>query len=334
MKRRTFVGVSVAAFVAPLTARSQQAKVHKLALVDTGRSADEMAENGHPVFRAFFSELRRLGYVEGINLAVTRWSGAAVDETRYDEFARNVVAARPDIIASNGSRLMLAFKRATTTIPIVMTTVVDPVAWGVVDRLSRPGGNITGFASDAGIEEIGKRVQFLLEAAPDLKTLAYLGTPATWNGPGGAVVREAAQGFGLPVVPRLIEGAVTADAIRQALSGIPGQPRIGMITSAAAEILVHRRLIAETAINSGVAVMAFRADDARAGILMSYASQAEDIFRRAAGYVDRILKGANPGDLPVQLPVAYEFVINQRTAKSLGLALPERLLVFATEVIE
>jgi putative tryptophan/tyrosine transport system substrate-binding protein len=334
MKRRTFLVGAATSLASPLAARAQQPKVHKLAVVDTGRTVAEMTENGHPVFRAFFGELRSLGYVEGANLAVTRWSGSAVDETRYDEFARAVVATKPDLIASNGARLMLSFKRATDTIPIVMTAVTDPVAWGVVDRLSRQGGNITGFARDGGIEEIGKRVQFLLEAAPDLRTMAYFGTPATWDGPGAAIMRDLGQKFSLPVVPALVEGPVTPDAVRRTLLGIQGQPRIAVVTAAAVELLAQRQVIAEAAIAAGLLIIAYDAADARAGILMSYASRSEDLFRRAAGYVNRVFNGANPGDLPVQLPTVYDFAINLNTAKALGLTIPEQLLALATEVIE
>jgi putative tryptophan/tyrosine transport system substrate-binding protein len=334
MRRRAFTAGALALAAAPLAARAQQPKGHRIAVINVGRTVEEMSETGHILFQAFFGELRRLGYAEGGNLAVSRWSGVGLAESRYRELARNIVALAPDVIVANSSRLLLAFKAETQSIPIVMMTAADPVASGLVERLARPGGNITGFASDAAPDEATKRLQLLVDCVPGLRAVAFLATPQTWDSPGAKMLRDAARQLGLTLHAALIEGAVTDQAIKQALSSIADPSHMGIITNQGGEILSQRRAIAEVASALRLPGIGFSPEDARAGLLLSYGPRQEEAYRSAAGYVDRILKGAQPGDLPVQLPTRFTFAVNLKTAKSLGLIIPEPLLVFATEVIE
>jgi putative tryptophan/tyrosine transport system substrate-binding protein len=239
------------------------------------------------------------------------------------------------LIVSNSSRLVLAFRAATAKIPILMLTASDPVAWGLVERLNRPGANITGFAADAGYEETGKRLQFLSEAAPGRRAITYLGALGNWTGPGAAVVRDAAQQTNLELRHAIVEGPVTPESVTRAMASIPDPGRTGLLVANAAEFSALRREIAANALARQLAVIGYYRDEAQAGYLLSYGPQRDDgVGRRAAAYADRILKGANPGGLPVQLPTTFEFIINLKTARALGLTISERLLVFATEVIE
>jgi ABC transporter substrate binding protein len=184
MRRRDFITALGAAATWPLAARAQQpAKMKRIAFVNSSGKVSAISVNGSPNYRAFFEELSRLGYVEGQNLGVERYSGEGRPE-RYAELARDVVNTHPDLILAVGGRLSLDFKMATTTVPIV-TMIVDPIALGLVASIARPGGNITGVAIAAGLEIIGKRMGLLVEAMPKLSTVGYLASRSFWEDPRG-----------------------------------------------------------------------------------------------------------------------------------------------------
>src|SRR5882672_3176818 len=205
MRRRDFITALGAAATWPLAVRAQQpAKMKRIAFVRPAGPVSELSVRGSPYYRAFFEELSRLGYVEGQNLGVERYSGEGRPE-RYAELARDVVNTHPDLILAVGARLSLDFKMATTTIPIV-TVIIDPIALGLVTSIARPGGNITGVTIAGGLELIGKRIGLLVEAVPKLSTVGYLVSRPYWEDPRGAAAREAAKQAGISLKAALLEG--------------------------------------------------------------------------------------------------------------------------------
>jgi putative tryptophan/tyrosine transport system substrate-binding protein len=332
LRRRAFLSGAGASLIATPSARAQQRRVVRLALVSTGTPIEQMTERGEERFQALFRELRSLGHIEGGDLSVTRWSTAGLPEQQWGELAHEIVASAPDIIVAGGQRLLLALKNATSSIPIVFSAA-DPVAGRLVDSLARPGGNLTGFSGDAGPGLSGKRVQFLHELAPAMTRLAYLNTPLG-GASTGEETREAARRFGLEYVPVFIEGSVTEVAVKRVLWELPDPLRVGVMVANGTEFLGLRAVIAATALERRIATAGQGRDLAEAGCLLTYGHDFNEQYRALAGYVDRILKGAKPADLPVQQPREFELVINKRTADALGLKIPEHLLVFATEIIE
>jgi putative tryptophan/tyrosine transport system substrate-binding protein len=335
INRRNFAAGALALAAAPLASRAQTpGRTYRIVVISTGRRVEEISETGHPEYQIFFRELRRLGYVEGANLAVSRWSAVGLPEAQYAEFGRAIVALAPDLIVSAGSRLIVQLKAATKTVPIVMLVATDPSAWGIVERLNRPGGNITGFAGDAGVGEAGKRLQLLTECAPAIRSVGYLGTPGGWSGPLAAALRDAADRMGLPVQPLNIDGPVNGASIRRALAGLAEPGTAGIIAASLGELVGNRHEFANAALELRLPVVSYFREEAQAGILLSYGAQFDDSYRGAAGYVDRILKGTNPAELPVQQPTRFDLTLNLKTAKALGLEIPLTILVQATEVIE
>jgi putative tryptophan/tyrosine transport system substrate-binding protein len=330
---RLGLAVVIALLPAPLAAEAQPTgKVYRIAFVSPSSPVAIMTDHGPAGYKAFFSELRRLGYVEGQNLVVDRRSGEGRTE-HYPDLVRNVVETKPDVICAISSRMVQAFKAATTTIPIVANTG-DPVADGLVASLSRPGGNITGVSSTAGDEIYGKQLQLLHELAPTASRIALLIPRALWNGRLGQVWRTPAQRLGLMLV-----GAPMGDPIQEAeyrqVFGLMGRDRVqAIVVGDNPENFTFRRVIVELATQARLpAIYAYR-ESTEVGGLVSYGADIADLSRRLAGYVDRILKGANPGDLPYQLPTKFELVINLKTAKALGLTIPQSLLLRADQVIE
>jgi putative ABC transport system substrate-binding protein len=237
---------------------------------------------------------------------------------------------QPDIITASSTSVAAALQRETRTIPIVFVTVIDPVASGLVGRLDRPSGNITGFA-DNETPLGGKLVELLLEIAPGLKRVAIMFNPDTASSLYLPSFEAAARS--LKVVP--IIAPVHSDAeIEMAIIGLGREPLGGLIVMGDIFNYVHRAPIISAAARNNVPAIYYYSDFARDGGLLSYGPDPVDNFRRAATYVDRILRGAKPGDLPVQFPTKYEMAVNLKTAKTLGLTIPPNLLAVADEVIE
>jgi putative ABC transport system substrate-binding protein len=332
MRRRDFVTALGTAAIWPLAARAQQpAKMKRIAYVHSAANVSRISASGEPFYRAFFEELSRLGYVEGQNLGVERYSGDGRTE-RYAELARDVVNTHPDLILAVGGRLSLDFKMATTTIPIV-TMIIDPIAMGLVASIARPGGNITGVAIAAGLEIIGKRMGLLVEAMPKLSTVGYLASRPFWEDPRGAAVREAAKQAGISLSPVMLSAFDEAEYQRVFRSMEQDRADAFMVSDEPENSINHATIVELAAKARIPAIYPFR-DYVEAGGLMAYSIDLVDISRRLANLIDKILKGANPGDIPFYQPTKFELSINLKTAKALGLEMPAMLLGRADEVIE
>jgi putative ABC transport system substrate-binding protein len=332
MRRRDFITALGTAATWPLAARAQQpAKMKRIAYVNSAGNVSRISVSGRPQSRAFFEELSRLGYVEGQNLGVERYSGEGRTE-RYAELARDVVNTHPDLILAVGGRLSLDFKMATTTIPIV-TIIIDPIAMGLVASIARPGGNITGVTISGGLEIIGKRMGLLVEAMPKLSTVGYLASRPFWEDPRGAAVREAAKQAGISLSPVMLSAFDEAE-YQRVFRSMEQDRADAFMVSDEPENSINRKTIVELAAKGRIpAIYPFR-DFVAAGGLMAYSIDLADVSRRLANLIDKILKGANPGDIPIYQPTKFELSINLKTAKALGLELPAMLLGRADEVIE
>jgi len=332
MRRRDFITAFGTAAAWPLAVRAQQpAKIKRVAVVHPVERVGNMTINGRRSFRVFFEELSRLGYVEGQNLGVERYSGEGRPE-RYAELARDVVNTHPDLILAVGGRLSLDFKMATTTIPIV-TIIIDPIAMGLVASIARPGGNITGVAISAGLEIIGKRMGLLVEAMPKLSTVGYLASRPFWEDPRGAATREAAKRAGVALSPAML-GAFDEAEYQRVFKSMEQDRADGLMVSDEPEHSTHRATIVELAAKGRIPAIYPVRDFVEAGGLMAYSIDLVDIWRRGANLIDKILRGANPGDIPFYQPTKFELSINLKTAKALGLEMPAMLLGRADEVIE
>ncbi|HTE92836.1 MAG TPA: ABC transporter substrate-binding protein, partial [Bradyrhizobium sp.] len=332
MRRRDFITALGTAATWPLAVRAQQpARMQRIAFVHPFAKVSEMNVSNQTYQRAFFEELIRLGYIEGQNLGVERYSGEGQSE-RYAELVRNVVNTHPDVIVTLGARLSLDFKMATTTIPIV-TIMFDPVAQGLVTSIARPGGNITGVTIAGGFEIIGKRMGLLVEAMPKLSTVGYLASRPFWEDPRGAAVREAAKQAGISLSPVMLSAFDEAEYQRVFRSMEQDRADAFMVSDEPENSINHATIVELAAKARIPAIYPFR-DYVEAGGLMAYSIDLVDISRRLANLIDKILKGANPGDIPFYQPTKFELSINLKTAKALGLEMPAMLLGRADEVIE
>ena len=335
MKRREFIVLvgGAAAWPNSVRAQAQQAsQPHRIAILSPNSPSDMTEKGGLPFFQAFFAELRRLGYIEGHNLVVDRYSALGLNEP-FSDLAASVVRQKPDLIFANAARVVRPLKLATTSIPIV-GLMSDPVAWGVVESLGRPGGNITGVAVDAGIEINGKQLELLNELHPPPSSVGYLTSRFLWKAhPAAAAVREAAQRMGFSLVGVLLESFEEAE-YRRAFATMTQQGVAGILVSLNAEHDTYAKLIAELARDSRLPTLYPYREAVELGGLMSYGPSRTETYRRAAGQIDQILKGAKPRDMPIQQEAKFELVINLKTAKVLGLTVPPYLLARADEVIE
>jgi len=326
MERRTFMAmVSGGLLAAPLTAQAQQVeKVYRIGFLFYGSPGTS------PELDAFRRGLREAGYIEGQSIAI-EYRFARGDVGRLPGLAVELARGKPDVIVTPGTPASLAAKQATSTIPIVFAGVADAIGAGLVANLARPGGNMTGLTGISA-ELGGKRLELLKQVAPKASRVAVLYNPAdranvlVLKG-----LQESAPTLGLTLqplevrTPGELEGAFVAMTRKraQALFGAAG-----VLTSE------HRRAIVDLAAKRRIPAMWGDREFVDAGGLMSYAVNFYDQIRRAATYVDKILKGAKPGDIPVEQPTQYELVINLKTAKALGLKIPPSLLQRADEVIQ
>jgi len=332
MRRRDFITALGAAATWPLAARAQQpAKMKRIAFVRPAGPVSEVSVSGRPYYRAFFEELSRLGYVEGQNLGVERYSGEGRPE-RYAGLARDVVNTHPDLIVAVAARLSLDFKMATTTIPIV-SMINDPIALGLVASIARPGGNITGVTISGGLELIGKRMGLLVEAMPKLSTVSYLVSRPYWEDPRGAAAREAAKQAGISLKAVLL-GAFNEAEYQRVFRSMEQDRAEALMVSDESENLTNRATIIELAAKGGMPTIYSYRDYVEVGGLMAYSIDQAEIYRHLANLIDKILRGANPGDIPFYQPTKFELSINLKTAKALGFEMPALLLGRADEGIE
>jgi len=328
VQRRDFLIAATVLLAAPFGAEAQQAA--KVARI--GYLSHNLAVNRH-LQEAFRQGLRDLGYVEGRNIAIEFRDGEGKVE-RLPGLAAELVALKVDVIVTVSNTTALAAKQATRTVPIVFTAVADPVAAGIVNSLARPGGNATGLAS-LGSELVGKRLELLKQAVPGVSRVAVLWLPGALGERtekdmrAGADVASRALGVQLQFVE-----ARSPEDFDRAFSDM-NRARADGLTLLPSNMFLreHRRLVDLAAKNRLTAVYGSR-EFVDAGGLMSYGANQVELHRSAATYVDKILKGAKPADLPIEQPTKYELVINLKTAKALGVTIPQSLLLRADEVVE
>jgi putative tryptophan/tyrosine transport system substrate-binding protein len=326
MRRREFItlfGGILAGRPLAVWAR-QPERVRRIGVLQGGTADDPNLQAG---FAAFQEELQRMGWTEGQSVRIDRRHGAG-DADNIRKNAAELAALAPDVILAGGSASLGELLRVTRTVPIVFCFVPDPVGSGFVKSLSRPGGNATGFMQFE-YNLTAKWLELLKEVAPGVTRAAVLWDPAIPAGIGQfAIIQSVAPSLGVELTP------IDVRDVEQDLAAFMRSGSGGLIVTASALALVRRDLIAALAARHKLpAVYNFRAFVA-AGGLISYGADNVDQFRRAAGYVDRILKGAQPADLPVQAPTKYELIINLKTAKALGLTVPPSLIARADELIE
>jgi putative ABC transport system substrate-binding protein len=327
-RRETITLLGGAAAAWPLAARAQQGeRVRRIGVL---MARDENDPEGKLRYSAFTQALAGLGWTDGRNMRMDlRWAGD--DTNRMRALAQEMVGLQPDIILAGSTPVTVALQRETRTIPIVFASVADSVASGIVERLDRPSGNITGFATyEASLG--GKYLELLSEIAPGLKRAAFMFSPDMATASAFMPSLETAA-RSLKVVP--IIAPVHSDVeIEKAIIALGREPGGGLVAMPDAFTSGHRAPIILAASRNNVPAVYYQSDFVRDGGLLSYGADPVDSYRRAASYVDRILRGAKPGDLPVQLPTKFEMVVNLKTAKALGLAVPPSILLRADEQIE
>jgi len=333
VRRRQFLIVAGALFAAPLGAQAQRVeRTYRVAAVLTTSPIAEMAgpEPTHPMINGFFRELRALGYVEGQNLVLERRTAEGSHE-RYSDIVTELVRLKTDVIVTaGGSDYVGHAKKVTSSVPIVTFGSGYLVENGLVASLSRPGGNITGLLFDTGPENEGKRLQLLKETIPTLSRVAYLGTMASWKGRNGQSVRDAAQALGI----ELLHAELQLADLGATFAAIERLRPDALYGASAPEVFGRYKQILEFARKARLPDTYWYSDMVTAGGLMAYSVGISDLGRRAAGYVDKILKGAKPGDLPLEQPTKFELVINLKTARALGIKIPPSILLRADRVIE
>jgi putative ABC transport system substrate-binding protein len=337
MKRREFVTLVGGAAVWPTAARTVRAaepnKVYRVAAVSPSVSVLDMSETGTvPTWTTLFKELRRLGYIEGKNLIVLRFSGGG-DTSRYDAIVRDIVSANPDVVFASTSRMVLRLKAATNTIPVV-GNMGDPIGYGIVTSLARPGGNITGVATDAGQEIWGKRIAILRETLPKANGIGFLASEEVWGGPQGSAMRNAAVQVSVSLVGSHLQGILQQSEYQRVFDSFKHENVQGIVVGDQAENYSERRLIVDLAQHLRIPAIYPYREFVEIGGLMAYAVDVSEGYRRLASYADLILKGANPGEMPIYQVTKYTTIFNLKTAKELGLEMPAALLAGADEVIE
>jgi ABC-type uncharacterized transport system substrate-binding protein len=333
MRRRDFItllGGDAATW--PLAARAQQAgRVYRIGLVFTTSPVAEMAgpDPIHPLVRSFVQSLATLGYLQGQNLLLEHRSAEGKFE-RFPEIIRQLVSLKVDAIVTVANPMTQAAKDVTGTVPIVMAYSVSPVEQGLVQSLNRPGGNVTGLAMNVGGSEIpGKQLQLLKELLPKISRVAFLHSKEQ-EAEGVQNGEDAARNLGITLLP----AEHTPTDYNDAFAFITREHPDALIVGASAVNVANRHLIVDFATQRQLPAMYATREFVNIGGLISYGVDFHDLFRRAAGYVDKILRGARPADLPVEQPSKFALVINLKTAKALGLDVPDRLLAIADEVIE
>ena len=328
MRRREFIAVLGSAAAIPLAARAQEReRVRRIGVLLPMRVDDAV---GKARLSAFQDGLAQLGWIDGRNMQIdVRWSGGGSDQTSKQ--AAELAALAPDVILAHGNAAMAPLRQATRTVPVVFAIVPDPVGAGFVSSLARPGGNATGFMPfEFNIG--GKWLELLKQIAPGVKRAAILRDADIAAGIGQfGAIQNAAPALGFEVSPVNMQAAAE---IERAIADFARTGNGGLIVTGSTLASVHRDPIIAAAARHKLPAVYYGRFFVPAGGLMSYGPDLDDQFRRAAGYVDRILKGEKPADLPVQAPTKYQTVINLKTAKALGLTVPQSLLSTADEVMD
>ncbi|MGB6313810.1 MAG: ABC transporter substrate-binding protein [Pseudolabrys sp.] len=330
MHRREFITLlGGAASVWPLAAHAQQdERMRRIGVLYSGAAADD--PDGQTRSAAFVQGLQQLGWTDGRNMRIDyRWGAGDADNIR--KYAAELVTLAPDVILASGTATVAPLLQATRTVPIVFAQVTDPVGAGFVDSLAHPGGNATGFLLfEYAIS--AKWLELLKEIAPHVRRAGVIRDPAQTAGTGQfAVIQSVAPSVGMEVSTINLHDAAE---IERGVTAFARSANGGLIVTASALSVVHRDLIVTLAARHRLPAVYYRRQYVTGGGLISYGPDIAEQNRRAAGYVDRILKGEKPADLPVQAPTKYELLVNVKTAKALGLTVPTSLLARADEVIE
>jgi putative ABC transport system substrate-binding protein len=328
MRRRKFIALVAGAVAWPLAVRAQQAEqMRRIGILMSIGESDPLS-GMH--MKSFQEGLRELGWVEGRNVRFdNRW--AEGDADRYRTYAAELVSLGPDVILTSSTPAARAQQQASRRIPIVFVSISDPVGDGFVASLATPGGNMTGF-SNYDPAMVGKWLELLKEIAPNTKKVAVVYNPDT--APHSIFLpplKDAMQAFAMQMAPTLVR---SVGEIESAIAALGREPAAGLLAIPDGYTYVHRALLTTQAAKHRVPTVYPFSVFAKGGGLVSYGVEIDEQFRRAASYVDRILRGAKPSDLPVQAPTKFELVINLKTAKALGLTIPPALLARADEVIE
>jgi putative ABC transport system substrate-binding protein len=329
MKRRAFITGLAGAAAWPLAARAQQGEqMRRIGVLTSGAAADD--PDGQVRSAAFVQGLQQLGWTDGRNIRIDyRWGAGDADNMR--KYAAELVALAPDVILASGTASVAPLLQATRTVPIVFVQVTDPVGAGFVDSLAHPGGNATGFLLfEYAIS--AKWLELLKEIAPRVSRAGVIRDPAQTAGTGQfGVIQSVAPSLGMDVSAINLRDA---PEIERGIAAFARSANGGLILTSSALSVVHRDLIVTLAARHKLPAVYYRRQFVTGGGLISYGPDVAEQNRRAAGYVDRILKGEKPADLPVQAPTKYELLVNLKTAKALGLTVPTSLLARADEVIE
>ncbi len=331
MRRRVFL-LAVCAVAMTRDALAQQPKKKfRIGVVLTTSPLAEMlgAEPAHPRLRAFIRELRRLGYAEGDNLVIDRRSAEGKFE-RFGEILTELLRLKPDVLVTLGDPMTLAAKKLSQEVPIIAMAVADPIGLGVVNSLARPGGNVTGISATTGPELMAKRLELLKDAVPGITKVAYLSQKTEWDSSAGLAARQAAQAMGITMIFAEANPKDYSGGLALVRSQRPGAVFVG----GQFPNWVNREVIVETLNAMRLPSSHSYSEAAEIGGFMSYANHADETWLRAAAYVDKILKGAKPGDLPIEQPTRFELVVNMKTARALGIVIPQSFLLRADRVIE
>jgi putative tryptophan/tyrosine transport system substrate-binding protein len=330
MRRREFITIAGGAAAWPLAARAQQPERMRRIGVLMGYSENDPEAEAY--LAGFTQALQQLGWTDGRNVRIqVRWAAGNVDRMR--KFAKELVDLQTDVILSNTTPATIVLQQETQSIPIVFVIVSDPVGAGLVASLAHPGGNLTGFIFTEA-QMGGKWIELLAEIAPSIKRAAIMFNPDSAPG-GGSYYLPSFEGAAQSLKVESITIPVRSDGeIQTGINSLGREPGSGLVLMGDSFVWGRRATIISLAARNNVPAIYPGAACARDGGLLSYAPDIGDIFLRAAPYVDRILKGEKPADLPVQVPTKFELVVNLKTARALGLAVPQSLLVAATEVIE
>jgi putative tryptophan/tyrosine transport system substrate-binding protein len=331
--RREFIGGLLAgsSVLLPRLSRAQpSSRLRRIAIVAPSSAIGELRAN--PIYQAFLGELARLGFAEGRNLVVDRYSGEGHMDS-YPELARTVVSADPDAILTAAGPMTIALKAATQSIPIV-TIIGDPVVWGLATSLARPGSNVTGVTVDAGIELHGKRLGLLREIRPEASRVAYLSSSPAWKQPQAAMVRVATQASKLSVAHVDLGSTVDDAAYETVFASTDWTKADILLVSDEPEHLSHIRTLVDLATGVRIPTSYPFRDLVVAGGLMAYYRDLLDAFRQLGAQMGQILSGQSPAEMPFRQPTNFRLSINTKAAQKIGVVLPQTLLVSADEVIE
>jgi len=331
MNRRDTVFALLAFGASPCALAQSASKLPRIALFDPSEPTTDMVEGRSANWGSLLEALRRLGYIEGKTIVVERWSGGG-DIGGYAALARKMVASQPQVIVERGRTTLVPIVAATKTIPIVAIGTI-PVDLSV--SLARPGKNVTGIQSSSDEQLIyAKNLEFLAQLTRPGASIAWFGTQVSWESVVGQAARTGATLAKLKLQPIFVPSPVNDASIRGAFAGVLAGKFDGVLVAPSSELTIHRKTIAELMAANRLPASHNTRLLAEAGLTMSYGPDYPGLYRRAAQYVDKLLKGAKPADLPIEQPTTYELVINLKAAKRIGLTVPQSLILRADRVIE